>query len=140
MRRYLAGLLLVALAACGGDKTTSPDAAISGSYMLQSLNGASVPAVLVEDEEERDELTAGVIVLRSDRTWNITLSLRVTDLTDNSVFTIPLTSGGTYTNSGSSVTLVAPGGLAPLNGTVSGGKLTIAGEVLGTPSTLVFSK
>ena len=141
MRRQLMAFVLVTLAAaCGADKVTNTEAAIDGSYVLQSVNGAGLPALLIEDTEERDEVSAGIITLRADRSWNVTLTLRVTDLTDNSVFNIPVGTGGTYTVSGSSVSLSGQGIGVVLNGTVAGAKLTVTGDVLGEPSTLVFNK
>lgn len=141
MRRQLMAVVLLALAAaCGADKAIDPGPAVNGTYVLQSVNGASLPALLIEDTEERDEVSAGTITLGADRTWNITLTLRVTDLTDNSVFNMPIGTGGTYTVSGSSVSLSGQGIGVVLNGTVAGAKLTVTGDVLGEASTLVFSK
>ena len=140
MRRRLTALLLLAIAACGGDKITDPAAAISGTYTLQTVNGGSLPALVFADAEEKDEVTAGSLTLGPNRTWGVELTVLVTDLTDNSAIAIGLATNGTYTINGSSVTLSALGIGAPLTGTVSGGKLTVATDVFGTPSTLVFSK
>ena len=140
MRRALTTLLLFAVAACGGDKTTGPNAAIGGTYTLETVNGKSLPAVLIEDTEEKDEVTAGSIFLGPNSRWNIELTLLVTDLTDHTAISIGLATTGSYTTNGSSITLTGLRFAAPLTGTVNGDKLTVVGDVLGTPATLVFNK
>ena len=140
MRRFVASVLLVMLAACGGD-STGPNGDLTGSYTLRTVNGANVPAVLYQDSQEKDELTGGNINLNADKTWSGTLSTRVTDLTSGGVGTFSAPAGGTYSSSGGTITLTEAGGASQLTGSVSAGTLTISADLgLGAAITLVFKR
>lgn len=137
MRRLVPTVLVLAFVACG-DGGTSP-AAISGSYILQTVNGKSLPAVVAEDAVQRQEVTSGTLDVKANRTWHLTLDEQVTRLSDNSVVVQSLVATGSYTLSGSAITFSAPG-LGSIGGTVAGSTLNVGGSLLGTPVTLVFTK
>lgn len=140
MRRALIVLLLMALGACGADKSTSPAAAVAGTYALVSVNGSNLPALFMEDADEKDEVTEGSLSLLSGGHFTVDLTVLVTDKADNTAIAIGLAANGLYTMSGSSITLTSPAAGALLTGTVSGDKLTVAGNVLGAPTTMVFNR
>ena len=123
MRRLaLALVAVVGLAACGGGGATAPVAEPPvvpvtpptppevGTYALQSMDGASVPAVYFLGADFRFDVTAGSVVLRADRTFRIALTIRfvgvegTTETPDQEVET------GTYDVSGSTVTLHSAAG------------------------------
>jgi hypothetical protein len=139
MRRILPVLLLVVLAGCRGENSIGPGAGIIGSYTLQTANGKSLPAVVVENAQTREEVTDGRLDVLSDRTWSISVAKQVTHLTNNSVTVVAVSALGSYTRSGSSITFTAPG-MGSLDGTVNGGSITVSGDILAGPTTLVFGR
>jgi hypothetical protein len=140
MRKVIGALLLAMLVACGGDKATGPEA-IAGTYTLRTVNGASVPAVVFQDSQEKDELTGGSISLNADKTWSGTLTAKVTDLTTGASGTFAAPANGTYTSNGGTITLTDSQDGSQLTGTVGGGTLTIGGDIgLGVVLTLVFKR
>jgi hypothetical protein len=141
MRRLLGSALLVLLVACGGDKATGPNASVTGNYTLRTVNGNSVPAVVFQDAQEKDELTGGNINLNADNTWSGSLSAKATNLATGSVVTASVPANGTYTNNNGSLTLTDSQDASQLTGTVGGGTLSISGDIgLGSLVTLVFKK
>ena len=121
MRRLALTLIAaLGLAACGGESATAPVAKPpevpvtpptpptppeAGTYALQSMDGASVPAVYFLGGDFRFDVTAGSVVLKPDRTFRIALTIRyvgiegTTETPDQEVET------GTYEVSGSTITL-----------------------------------
>jgi hypothetical protein len=97
--RTAMGILLLALAtACGGDKVNGPGAeSISGSYALQTLNGAVLPTVVAQAPDDKLEVTAGTLDLHTDGSYLLVFNLRETQGTtvteDESI------ESGTYTRS-----------------------------------------
>ena len=140
MRRLIGLAALLMLVACGGD-STGPNADVTGNYTLQTVNGASVPAVVFQDSQEKDELTAGNINLNADKTWSGNLTARVTDLMSGATGTFSAPGNGTYTSSGGTITLTDATDGSQLTGNVGGGTLTITGDLgVGTLITLVFKR
>jgi hypothetical protein len=133
---------LVGVNACGGsDSATGPNTSINGNYALQTYNGANLPAVFFLDATERDELTGGSINLNADKTWSGTLALRTTAIPSGAVLTFSLPFSGTYTNTGSSITLTDASDDSKIAGTVSAGSLTLQGVTdFGVTATLVFRR
>jgi hypothetical protein len=122
--RRLALILIAAvgLAACGGESATAPatrppEVPVTpppppevGTYALQSMDGAGIPAVYFLGGDFRFDVTAGSVVLKPDRTFRIALTIRfvgidgTTETPDQEVET------GTYEVSGSTITLRSSAG------------------------------
>ena len=109
MRIRLAVPLLVLLAAvlplsACGDGGTGPSAAdVTGMYTLQTANGASLPAVLFQMEENRIEVTSGRITLNQNRRFSESFTYRQTF--EGITETVTETDQGTYTQNNSTVVL-----------------------------------
>ena len=99
--RIASGVLLATSLACGGD-STAPET-IEGTYTLQTIDGQALPAIVDQDETEKNEITAGSIKLGAGTTFTITLTLRTT--IGSEVVTITDGTTGTWTRSGSTVTM-----------------------------------
>ena len=68
LNRRASLLCYLLLAACGGGGATAPvDAAIVGSYQLQTINGFAVPAVYVQSATGKVEILDDVYTLNADR-------------------------------------------------------------------------
>ncbi len=117
MRRIALTLLASTLLLACGD-ATGPDP-FFGTYDLATVGGESLPAVLLEVVGRTVEVTAGTLqVTESDR-FTFSITVRVTDegLTPEIATT---TVNGTYTRSGSSITLTGDDGVTGLGGTITG--------------------
>jgi hypothetical protein len=124
--RALGVLFAAALLACGdsGD-STSPES-IEGVYALQTINGGALPAVVYEDEAAKVEIVAGAITLGPGTKWSISLTARAT--LDADVSTNTETLDGTWSRSGSTLTLTsADGDVETL--VLSGSTLTMQAEI-----------
>lgn len=125
----LAGLALVA--ACGGgDSAAGPsgEANIAGSYNLQSLNGAALPALFGASGATRVDVTAGNFSINANNTFSSSHTFRVT--TGGQVATLSETCTGTYSRTGTSLAFTEAfsgdfcgGGY---NGSVSGNDLIVS--------------
>jgi len=125
MRRFLAVALTAATfasTACGGGDSIGPNS-VTGTYTLQSVNGAGLPAAILEDASYKLEVLSGSYTLSSNNTYSATASFKETD---NGVVT-PTTQfeTGTYTLHGSSVTFTDSDDFQT-DGTISGSDLTIS--------------
>ena len=143
MRKSLLAALIVTLVACGGDKATGPQS-VAGSYTLQTVNGISTPAAVGQSDTQRLDVTAGTIILTADNKWSGTIGLRLIDLASGQVqdedSAIPF-DGGTYTLSGSSVTLNDPTEDLVFTGTVASGTMTLSVDLgFGSLTTLVYTR
>jgi hypothetical protein len=124
--RALGVLFAAAVLACGdsGD-STSPES-IEGVYTLQTINGGALPAVVYEDEAAKVEIVAGAITLGPGTKWSISLTARAT--VDADVSTNTETLDGTWSRSGSTLTLTsADGDVETL--VLSGRTLTLQAEI-----------
>lgn len=143
MRKSLLAALVLTLVACGGDKAIGPQD-VTGSYTLRTVNGANPPSVVYQDADQKLEVTDGTLVLTADHKWSGTLGGRLTDLSTGDHEDqpgLPL-DGGTYTLSGSTLTLNDPTEGLTFTGTVSSGTLTVTVDLIGFGSftTLVYTK
>jgi len=120
--------LLTASLACGGD-STGPEP-IEGTYALQTMGGRSLPVVVLQDESEKEEITAGSITLSTPNVFTMELTFRQTLGTE--VYTLTVEVDGTWSRSGATVILTEDG--ESVIATLSGRTLTISGpaEDLGT--------
>ena len=121
--RALGVLFAAAVLACGD--STSPES-IEGVYTLQTINGGALPAVVYEDEAAKVEIVAGAITLGPGTKWSISLTARAT--LDADVSTNTETLDGTWSRSGSTLTLTsADGDVETL--VLSGRTLTLQAEI-----------
>ena len=115
--------LLLPLAACGDDGPTGPGADVAGTYTLQTVAGAVLPATVFQAGADRLEVTGGQVMLNADNTQSATITFRETEggVTTTDAETIT----GTYllTSNGGIVLKDADG--SELWGTISGNTLTL---------------
>ena len=125
--------LLLPLAACGDDDGSGPSADVVGTFTLQTINGATVPAVVFQAGADRLEVVSGSITFNENRTFSAAFTLRQT--LAGVVTTETETDTGTYTVSGNTVQLTAADGTVE-TATVSGNTLTSTQQGI----TLVYRK
>ncbi|HEY9461721.1 MAG TPA: hypothetical protein VIR54_01465, partial [Vicinamibacterales bacterium] len=105
MRRLFLGVLCIALAACGSDKTTGPDSNLSfaGTYSLRTINGSNLPYVFLQSGQTSAIMTDDAITIADGGTWSEQGTLRITTngQTSNQVYS----DNGTWLRSGNSLAL-----------------------------------
>ncbi len=69
-------LLLAAAAACSSG--TSPRNSPAGTYGLATLNGSSLPYVMVRTSSDEVQMTKGKLVIKSDGSCSTSITERVT--------------------------------------------------------------
>jgi hypothetical protein len=121
--RALGVLLTAAVVACGGD-STGPES-IEGTYTLETINARALPVVVQQDAVAKVEVTAGAITLGPGTRWSIGLTARTTAGAD--ISTMSVTLDGTWTRSGSILTLTTDDGDSETV-VLSGRTLTLQGE------------
>ncbi|MDB4883235.1 MAG: hypothetical protein JWL95_2001 [Gemmatimonadetes bacterium] len=79
MRRFVALLAVVFLAACSTEieQSTRPNS-VSGSYVLRSYGGRSLPAVVSTDSSGVLEIVGGQLVIGADQSWSESQDYRLT--------------------------------------------------------------
>jgi hypothetical protein len=132
MRRFVALLAFAALAACGGDSSTSPGV-VTGTYTLRSVNGAPLPFTVIQIGADKYEITSDVIILSEGGTFSESTNDRTTQ--NGVVTTSTITDGGTYSLTGTAISLVSAQS-GTISGSVSNGTLTLTAEGLA----LVYTK
>lgn len=72
MRRLFLGILCIALAACGSDKTTGPDVDLSfvGNYSLSQMNGTNLPFVMLQSGQASISMTSDRLSIADGGTWS----------------------------------------------------------------------
>lgn len=103
MRRAMGIVMLALAAACGSDKISGAGSeSIIGSYALKTVNGGTLPTVVVQAVDDKLEVTAGTLDLHTDGSYLLVFNLRETQGTtvteDQSI------ESGTYTRSSTAVT------------------------------------
>jgi hypothetical protein len=92
-RVLLTAMAMLPLAACGGDSSTSPNS-ITGTYVLKTVNGESLPAVIVSGVDTAVVMSDSVVL-----NANLTYSRAVVDSLKNAELPATAyrhTSSGTY--------------------------------------------
>ena len=126
MRRFIAlfslVLAVVAATGCGSDGITDSSSSILGTYRLESYDGTPPPVVLLAGEPKL-EVLADQFVLASGGSFVQRTSFR---LTENGIVTLDESiETGTYTVSGSTVTIRHTSDTSTTAATTSGRALTI---------------
>jgi hypothetical protein len=145
MKRLVAVLIVAGIAAggawaCSGD-STSPSS-IAGTYNLQTIDGQSLPVIVLEVGTDTVEITAGFMRLVSDQTFSESVSFRIAD---GAIVTTDVeTTTGSWTVSGSAITFTGTAGTNAgdtFTGSISGNTLTFIEALSGNDDvTLVLRK
>ncbi len=129
---------VMATAMACSSSSTSPSATIAGTYVLATVNGESLPAI-VTDASDTAVVVTDTLVL----TASLTYTRHVVD-TLRSQGSAPVLysheSSGTYTNSGTSITFTDGATQASVTGSIDNGAITIASVENGFNVTGVFDK
>jgi hypothetical protein len=76
MRRLIAALALVSLAACASDTSTNPNNdAVEGAYSLHTVNGQPLPYT-IQGNGVTIVLTSDVLTVREDGSWTETVAYK----------------------------------------------------------------
>ena len=106
MKLKLALALLVAplMIACGDDDPAGPSAdTVAGTYRLQTVNGAALPFVFINQPGLRVEVISDEYVLNANGTFTTTITLRETE--DTVVTTSSDSYSGQWQVDGSNINL-----------------------------------
>jgi hypothetical protein len=117
----LAGLLVLSVA-CGGESVAPedpPDDPVIGDYTLQTINNLPLPVVIEDDGIITVEITAGVVNIFPDGTFNDITDLRITD--GGQVSTFVDTGLGTWSRTANVITFTLSGGAGSYAMTWDGG-------------------
>ncbi|HKI94854.1 MAG TPA: lipocalin family protein [Gemmatimonadales bacterium] len=137
----LATLAVAVFAAgCGSSNSTGPNGSLAGTWTLTTVNGNTLPALFMAAAPDTAWITQGTVVLTST-TWNFNATAEFSAAGVHT--TVPQVDSGTYTVSGSALSLVATGDSSVTSGTVNGNTITVNGVGLGSGTgalTLVFQK
>ena len=124
MRRLLTALVLTLALPLAGCDSTSPEDTLEGIYNLQSINGAALPWLAVNEAAGKVEVIGGAITLLADGTFTDKMTFVVTQgsvaQTEDDVYT------GTYVKSatGATLTPLIPAGFDPYTVVISGATMT----------------
>lgn len=143
--RYLTALLSLALVgtvtACGAD-STGPSDSYSGTYALRTINGQSLPYILLQVGPDKVEWTQDALTVTDNGTTGGSFTqqstLRVT--ASGQVTTQNVSDAGVYTRNGTAVILTANSDGTIATGTISGGRMTLSLVDAGVPFSLVYQK
>ena len=120
MRAVFAIALCFVVGAC--DNSTGPEEAHVGTYVLQTIGGEPLPAVVLDLGVLKIEVLAIVFELKSNGTFQTSGTFRTTD--DEVVTTEMDTETGEYTLQGTALTLV--GAEETMSGTLVGETVTFS--------------
>ena len=137
-RRFVAALTLLTASACGGSDTglavgpgdsSGTFAAIAGTYTLRTVGGAAPPTIVEQTGSTTVEILAESIRLEANGTWTMTTVRRTTTAAPSqpggvTTSTLNVSDGGTFTRSGTAVTLTSAASGIAVSGTVANGRLT----------------
>lgn len=121
-----AALTVAGAAACS--ESTAPDASVGGLYTLIAFDNAAVPVSNTNAAGTlRSELTGGQLILRGDRTFEISIDVRETDLVRFTIEEFTETQSGRYSVRGNTITFsnTVDRELDNATATVSGNTITL---------------
>jgi hypothetical protein len=123
-------LLLLAVAACGGDAAAPVDTT-PGSYTLVTINAAPMPAIVYDADDGQVEVTGGTMVLGTHGTYNETLNVRLLHA-DGRIESFSTSETGVYVRNGTALSFTIPANEShdalTYHGTLVGGTLTYTFE------------
>ena len=124
--RFIACLLLVVAAACGGDSPTEPTpTSVAGTWRLQTVNGSVLPFLVGQVGADKLELTSDVLTVAASGSFTQMTQFRVT--ASGQVSTEDVPDAGTYALNGTAVTFTFDSDGSTGTGSLSGNTLTVAG-------------
>jgi hypothetical protein len=125
MRSILLLGIALTLAACGSDAavTPPPEASISGSYQLTTVDGQTLPFTAIDLGTYKAQIVSGVLALDTNSTYSLTFDVSL----DDGVKLRTVTEGdaGQWSMSGSAINLASARDTTSWTGTVSGNVITI---------------
>ena len=123
--RFLACLLLVAVAACRSDGPTDhTPVSLAGTWRLQTVNGNGLPFVVPQTVVDKMEVTSDALTVAASGTFTQETQIRTTE--SGQVTTETVEDAGSYTLNGTAVTFTYDSDGATGTGSVSGNTLTVA--------------
>jgi hypothetical protein len=136
MRALMAGLALLALAACGGDSSTArPTDSVAGTWTLQTYNGKPLPFTgSVNDNGSVDRVDSGSIGFDGKATY--VLGIKIVNTMGSTVTPQNFDEVGSYSGTASTGVTLKPN---DLSGGTSTAKFTTV-PVTVTGNTLSFSQ
>jgi hypothetical protein len=139
----LAIAAIAGVSACGGDSTTDPAtpppaSTPVGSYSIATVNGKSLPVATAQSGDYKWEITAGSMALTADGKYSVVTTERQT--IPNNVETFVDSTGGSWVQSGTTITLTNGDDGSIWTGTWAGLQLTFATTDGTVTTTFVYSK
>ena len=139
MRRLALVGVVAALVACSSD-SNGPGSSLAGTYHVASVGGHNLPTVVYTDGTSTITFVSGSATISANNTWSSTFAVHfvVTGSQNDQTFT----GGGTWTQSGNTVTFLDTTDQSTFTATRSGNALTGQldfGDPVGV-KTIVFSK
>ncbi len=121
-------MIALVAAGCGGDSATNPSASIAGTYSLKTVNGVALPFTEFQQGTNKQELLADVFVLSDGGSFTQSTTERIT--TNGQVTNQVTPDAGTFTVSGSTITLKFRSDNSMVSGTLGNGTITISDQGL----------
>ena len=132
MRTLVAGLALIALAACGGDSSTArPSDSVAGTWTLQTYNGKPLPFTGNKNEDGSvDRVDGGSIGF--DGRASYVLGIKIVNTRGSTVTQQDYDEVGSYSGTGSTGVTLKPNDLSGGTGPFAGSSVpvTITGNTL----------
>lgn len=120
-RTALSVIAVTLITACGGD-STAPKTTVAGTWSLQSINGASLPASFPPSNGSTITVTASTLNMVANGTYNEVISLRI--VTGAATTTTTVSEVGTWTENNGSVFFSDQTDKTTYQGSVTGNTLT----------------
>jgi hypothetical protein len=127
---------MAAAVACSSS-STSPSASVAGTYVLSTVNGEPLPAIITKGNDTAVVVTDTLALTSSQYTRHVVDSVR-SEGVPAALFSH--TSSGTYTHSGTSITFTDAATDSSVTGSISNSVITISGVENGFSVTGVFNK
>ncbi len=126
-------VIAICIAGCDSGGDSNQGSSFTGNYLLISVEGQPLPAIIVQVLNDTVEITAGNIRINADQTFSSSATARLTE--SGGVTTETVSQTGTYTNNNTAFTFTYSDGTSE-TGSISGNDLTLISEGLA----LVFRK
>lgn len=128
MRKILISTIaatVIAIAGCGGGDSTAPTATVAGTYDLKTVNSAVLPFLAQNDASGKIEVLADTYNLTENGTYTNPTQVRIT-FPGSPPSVEVLTSNGTWTSSGNSITLTSSDDPTDkVSGAIASGTMTL---------------